>query len=349
MIENNKQRERSFQFENFNGICVLKQDSRTKGLLRTSLPNSKVKKSLTLIPTVTSHFSCWHLTSFKTQPWNSQLSPTHLCLSHIALLLCQAFLILPFRPSFAQFIPPQLQTPTFPLQIKSTYIFRPTSTSNLLPPRSWSSPPGRSTPVSLLLVPGDYPIPTCFFSARQCSVFQEHVEHFWALKRCLINSCWLNDVIPRKADALWCFHYLQLENPIEDSPLQSNPLKTSSFILLWAHLSFVKVLHLSSICNPHSSDYSQHPLNSLLFSKKQSPQIHTLGMQWAVQWHSPKPSWCNCFPVSLLRCSLTIVLYLPRWLCLKLYRKNEYDCFTFHTSQSTTMGFKALVDGSQGF
>lgn len=300
-----------------------------------------------MIPTVTSHFSCWHLTSFKTQPWNSQLSPTHLCLSHIALLLCQAFLILPFLSTVHSSPTPNSHFPP-PNKIYlhfQAYFHLESVTLSIL------EFPTRQVHTRIPLA-GPWRLPYLHMFLKcpaMFCVFQEHMEHFWALKRCLINSCWLNDVIPRKADALWCFHYLQLENPIEDSPLQSNPLKTSSFILLWAHLSPVKVLHLSSICNPHSSDYSQHPLNSLLFSKKLPPQIHTLGMQWAVQWHSPKPSWCNCFPVSLLRCSLTIVLYLPRWLCLKLYRKNEYDCFIFHTSQSTTMGFKALVDGSQGF
>lgn len=47
---------------------------------------------------------------------------------------------------------------------------------------------------------------------------------------------------------------------MEESLLQSNPLKTASFILLLRSFSPVKGLHPSSICTPRTSDRFQTPV-----------------------------------------------------------------------------------------
>lgn len=72
-----------------------------------------------------------------------------------------------------------------------------------------------------------------------------------------------------------------------------------------------------------TSDHFQPLLNSLLLCKETASPDHTLGRHWAVQGHGSGPSWYNYFLVLLLPGSLTIVLHLPRELCLKLYWKNE--------------------------
>lgn len=125
--------------------------------------------------------------------------------------------------------------------------------------------------------------------------------------------------------------------------LGSNPLKTSSFILLVSSSQSYKSAKPTSICASQASDHFQLPLNSLLLFKAAATQIHTFWRQWAVQWHGPHPSCCNYVLVLSLPCSLTIVLHLPRDLGLKFYRRNELGLTLYVPLFSSPIWFSKLL------
>lgn len=98
----------------------------------------------------------------------------------------------------------------------------------------------------------------------------------------------------------WCFHYIQLENPIEDSLLQSNPLKTLSFILLLSSSQSYK--STASKFHLHSPDQWSRPIPvklSITFQRNIHYESSGLCDDMAQTHLDAIISLCCCFPAVL--------------------------------------------------
>lgn len=122
--------------------------------------------------------------------------------------------------------------------------------------------------------------------------------------------------------------------------LRSNPLKTSSFILL------VSSSHKSATSNFHLHVPSQWSLPTpikfpITFQSSSHPRsIHYEDL--AVQRHG-HTHLDAIMSLCYRPCSLTIVLHLPRQLGLKFYRKNELGLALYATLLGSPTWFSKLL------
>lgn len=137
-----------------------------------------------------------------------------------------------------------------------------------------------------------------------------------------------DDVIARETEGPGCFHYLQLENPIEEPLIQPNPLQTSFTLLLTLSQSRKTGLSPSSICISESTDHFQGPSNSRSLFKGIATKVSY--MMKAVAWphQDPHPSWCNYFFVS----SPIVLMGLKSFVWSFIGKKWMMTCFAFHTA-----------------